>query len=421
MSVHVVGVGESLWQISNRYGVPIQTIVELNGLPSASGLVPGLALYIPDSQLPIRSYQIKSGDQIRELAQRYRTDISSILAANPGINPNELSVGQLIHIPSPIKLRIATLGFIVPYGGSAVLSLLDSHAGQLTYLAVVAYSFTSEGYAYNLIEDSAIVTRSKQLNITPLLMIRNFTGVDFSAELAGRVLANPVYRRNLVQSIVNLTKQRGFGGVSIDFEFIPPPQRNNFNLFLRELKTALGELILHVNVHAKTADLPTNRIVGAYDYATIGSIADIVAVMTIDYGYPGGPPDPIAPIWWIEQVVQYSLTQMNPRKLQIAIAHYGYDKVVGTNATRAMSVVSAQNQAISTGSPIQFDERSMSPWYRHWSTGVQHVVWFEDSRSFIAKYRLIDVYQLSGTTFWQISLPAPQNWAYLSRNIVVLK
>jgi spore germination protein len=176
-------------------------------------------------------------------------------------------------------------------------------------------------------------------------------------------------------------------------------------------------LILHVNVHAKTADIPTNRIIGAYDYAAIGSIADIVAVMTIDYGYPGGPPDPIAPIWWIEQVVQYSITQINPRKLQIAMPLYGYDKVVGTNATRAMSVVSAQNQAISTGSPIQFDQRSMSPWYRHWSARVEQVVWFEDIRSFIEKYRLMDVYQLSGTTYWQISLPAPQNWAYLRKKL----
>jgi spore germination protein len=421
MGVHVVGTGENLWTISNRYGVPIQTIVKLNGLPSASTLVPGLALYIPDNQLPIRSYRIKTGDQIWKLAQRYRTDSSSILALNPGVNPNQLFVGQIIHIPSPVKLKIATLGFIVPSGESAVLLLLDSLAGQLTYLAVVAYSFTAEGYAYNEIEDAAIVSRSKQLNITPLLMIRNFTGVDFSAELAGHVLANSVYRRNLVQSIVNLTRQRGFGGVSIDFEFIPPPQRNDFNLFLRELKTALGELILHVNVHAKTEDIPTNRIIGAYDYAAIGSIADMVAVMTIDYGYPGGPPDPIAPIWWMEQVVQYSITQINPRKLQIAMPLYGYDKVVGTNVTRAMSVVSAQNQAISTGSQVQFDQRSMSPWYRHWSTGVEQIVWFEDIRSFIEKYRLMDLYQLSGTTFWQISLAAPQNWAYLSKNIAVMK
>ena len=108
------------------------------------------------------------------------------------------------------------------------------------------------------------------------------------------------------------------------------------------------------------------------------------------------------------------LTQINPRKLQIAMPLYGYDKVVGTNATHAMSVLAAQNQAISTGSPIEFDQTAMSPWYRHWMTGVEHVVWFEDIRSFIEKYSLIDIYQLSGTTFWQISLPAPQNWAYLS-------
>jgi spore germination protein len=421
MGVHMVSTGENLWAISNRYGIPMQSIVELNGLPSDRSLVPGLALYIPDNQPPIRSYKIKSGDQFWEIAQRYNTDISTILGANPGVDPNQLFIGQIINIPSRVKLEIATLGFLVPSGGSAVLSVLDSLAGQLTYLAVVAYSFTAEGYAYNEIEDTAIVARSKQLNITPLLMIRNFTGVDFSAELVGHVLSNPVYRRNLVQSITNLTRQRGFGGVSIDFEFIPPPQRNDFNLFLRELKNALGELILHVNVHAKTEDIPTNRIIGAYDYAAIGSIADIVAVMTIDYGYPGGPPDPIAPIWWMEQVVQYSITQINPRKLQIALPLYGYDKVVGTNVTRAMSVVSAQNQAIITGAPIQFDQRSKAPWYRHYRAGVEHIVWFEDIRSFIEKYRLMDLYQLSGTTFWQVSLAAPQNWAYLSKNIAVSK
>ena len=420
MGVHVVGTGENLWAISNRYGVPIQTIVKQNGLLSANALVPGLALYIPDNQLSIRSYQIKPGDQIWKLAKRFNTEISAILAAT-GIDPTQLYIGQIINIPSPVKLEISTLGFLVPSGGSSILSILDSLAEQLTYLAVVAYSFTAEGYAYIQIEDSAIVSHCKRLNITPLLMIRNFTGVDFSAELAGHVLGNPTYRRNLILSIVNLTRQRGFGGVSIDFEFIPPPQRNDFNIFLRELKIALGELILHVNVHAKTADLPTNRIVGAYDYAAIGNAADIVAVMTIDYGYPGGPPDPIAPIWWIEEVIQYALTQINPRKLQIAMPLYGYDKVVGTNATHAMSVVSAQNQAITTGSPIEFDQRSMSPWYRHWSTGLEHIVWFEDIRSLIAKYRLIDIYNLLGTTYWQISLPAPQNWAYLSNNITVLK
>jgi spore germination protein len=421
MAVHVVRSGEYLWAISNLYGVPIQTIVSENGLPAGGNIVPGLALYLPDNQPAIRTYQIKPGDQIWQIAQQFQTDISSILTANPAVNPNQLFIGQILTIPTSVKMEMATLGFIVPSSDSVILPILENLANQLTYLAVVAYSFTNEGYAYNEMDDAAIVRHSHELNITPLLMIRNFTGVDFSAELAGNVLGYPPYRRNLVNSIVNLAKQRGFGGVSIDFEFIPPPQRQSFNLFLLDLKQALGELILHVNVHAKTEDIPTNRIIGAYDYAAIGAVADIVAVMTIDYGYPGGPPDPVSPLWWMEQVIQYSITQMDPRKLQIAMPLYGYDKVVGTNATHALSVLDTQNLAISTGSPIQFEEKARSPWYRYWVNNAEHVVWFEDIRSFIEKYQLIDRYQLSGTTFWQISLPAPQNWSYLSRNITVVK
>ncbi|MBV7509418.1 LysM peptidoglycan-binding domain-containing protein [Bacillus sp. sid0103] len=421
MAVHIVVAGEYLWMISKRYGVSIQTIVELNGLPSANALAPGLALYLPDNLPPLRTYRIKAGDHIWNLAQQFNIDPAAILTANPGINQNQLMIGQIINIPSPIKMDLATLGFLVPSAIAANLATLDALAEQLTYLAVVAYSFTEEGYAFNMVEDTALIARSNQLKIVPLLMIRNLAGTDFSAELAGRVLENPTYRANLVASIVNLTTQRGFGGVSIDFEFIPPARRNDFILFLAALKSSLGGLILQVNVHAKTADIPTNRIIGGYDYAGISNVVDLVAVMTMDYGYPGGPPDPIAPITWVEQVIKYSLTQINPRKLQIALALYGYDKVVGTNKTRALSVNAAQNQAISLGGPIEFDNPSKSPWYRYWSGGEEHVVWFEDIRSYIEKYKLMDLYQLVGTTFWQISLPAPQNWAYLSKNFNVVK
>ncbi|MGG1400332.1 glycosyl hydrolase family 18 protein [Bacillus salipaludis] len=421
MTVHVVRQGENLWGISTLYGIPLQTVAQVNGLTSTTSLVPGLALYIPDKLVPIRYYRIKAGDHIWQLANQFQTSTAAILAANQGISPNRLVVGQIIAIPSPIKMEIATLGFIVPSAIGDILSTLDTLANQLTYLAIVAYSFTEEGFAFNEIEDSDIITKCNQLNITPLLMIRNYTKGDFSAELAGKVLENPVYRQNLIASIVNLTIQRGFGGVSIDLEFIPPPRRQDFIKFLTDLKTALGTLILHVNVHAKTADIPTNRIIGAYDYMAIGNAADIVAVMTIDYGYPTGPPDPIAPITWMEQVVRYSLTQINPRKLQIALPLYGYDKISSTHSSHALSVLAAQNQAIATGQQIQFDSTAKSPWYRYWKNNEEHVVWFEDIRSYMEKYKLIDEYLLLGTTFWQLSLPAPQNWEYLNQNISVVK
>ena len=114
MAVHVVTAGENLWKISTRYGVSIQTIVELNGLPSANTIAPGLALYLPDNLPPLRSYRIKAGDHIWNLAQQFNINPAAILAANPGVHPTQLVIGQTINIPSPIKLDMATLGFLVP-------------------------------------------------------------------------------------------------------------------------------------------------------------------------------------------------------------------------------------------------------------------------------------------------------------------
>jgi spore germination protein len=415
MAVHVVKAGENLWSIARTYGVTIQSIVNVNGLPSANSIVPGLALYIPDLQPIVRYYKIKSGDTLWKLSVQFRTTVISILNANPGIDPNRMYIGQNINIPSPVQPQMGTLGFIVPSSPQSFLAGFDALAPKLTFLAIVGYSFTNEGYAYAGMDDSAIVIRSKELNVIPLLVVQNTTSEGFSKELAGTVLSNPVYRNNLVASLVNLANQRGFGGISIDLEFIPPPQREDFNTFLRELKAAMGNLILHVNVHAKTADIPTNPIIGAYDYKAIGEIADIVAVMTIDYGYPGGPPDPITPLWWLALVIRYSISLIPANKLQIALGLYGHDKVVGTSQYKALSVLQAQNLAISTGSVIQFDQAAKSPWFTYWKGTEQHIVWFEDIRSYIEKYRQVDLYQLYGITYWQLSLPAPQNWVYLEK------
>ena len=114
MTVHVVNAGENLWSIARTYGVTIQSIVEANGLPSANLIIPSLALYIPDSQPIPRFYKIKAGDTLWQLAKRFKTNVSSILNANTGLDPNKLYIGQNINIPSAIKPQMATLGFVVP-------------------------------------------------------------------------------------------------------------------------------------------------------------------------------------------------------------------------------------------------------------------------------------------------------------------
>ena len=420
MAIHIVQTDDTLWNISSMYGISLQRLVEVNGLAS-SKLIPGLALYIPNEINHYRYYAIKTGDTLSQIAKVYGTNVEDILEANPNINPNRLLVGQKISIPSPYKNRLLTLAFAFPQASGSGFTMLEQHANQLSYVAIVAYSFTAEGYAYMESDDRAIVEKSKQVGVTPLFMLRNFREGDFDAELAGSVFMNPLFRRHLVVSTMNFVRNKGYGGVSMDIEFIPPARRNDYVTFLTELKSELKELVLHVNVHAKTEDNFMNRIVGGHDYRRIGEVADLVAVMTIDYGYPTGPPEPISPLWWMYQVLRYSLQNIPAQKLQAAIPLYGYDKVIPNFSTKALSALASQNQAIQIGSTIHYDVAAASPWYEYWENQNHHITWFEDIQSISAKYELFDLYQLAGVTFWQLGLSFPQNWSFIEQNIFVVK
>ncbi|WP_100404904.1 glycosyl hydrolase family 18 protein [Bacillus solitudinis] len=418
MTVHVVQAGDTLWNISQQYQVPIETIQLVNGLRSTL-LIPGLALYVPNEGSLPRNHQVKVGESLWLLARQYNTTIEAIITANADINLEPLLVGQRLLIPSSQPLIMKTLGFIMPY--STQMEKFDEIADQLTYLAIVSYSLTEKGYAYVELEDNLIVQRSLERNVTPLLMIRNLADGEFSPQLIGQVLENENYRNNLIQSMMNFVEQKGYGGISIDFEFIPPAQRLDFIQFLDELKGALGARVLHVNVHAKTVDIPTNPIIGGYDYEAIGAIADYIGVMTMDYGYPGGPPDPVSPFWWMEQVIQYSVNVIPPEKIQIGLPLYGYEWPLGTNLTLGRSLLDAQTIAIETGAIIHFDSYARVPFYYYWRGREGRIVWFDDIRSYLEKYRLVDLYQLNGATYWHINLSFPQNWAYLRQHVAIVK
>lgn len=46
-------------------------------------------------------YTIRAGDTLWNLAEQYNTTIEAIMAANPGIDPDNLQIGQMIMIPDP--------------------------------------------------------------------------------------------------------------------------------------------------------------------------------------------------------------------------------------------------------------------------------------------------------------------------------
>ena len=95
---------DTLYSIATRFGVSVQSILDANPGLNPNNLRIGEILCIPAAPPPTCptnsfSYTIRAGDTIFSLAQRYNVTPQSILDLNPSVDPNSLRVGQIICIP----------------------------------------------------------------------------------------------------------------------------------------------------------------------------------------------------------------------------------------------------------------------------------------------------------------------------------
>ncbi len=116
---YVVKSGDSLWSISNRYGVSVNDIKSLNNLTS-NNLSIGQVLEIPsnnDNSSNSNTYIVKSGDSLWNIANRFGTTVNELKALN-NLTSNNLSIGQVLEIPSSNDNSSNSNTYIVKSGDS---------------------------------------------------------------------------------------------------------------------------------------------------------------------------------------------------------------------------------------------------------------------------------------------------------------
>lgn len=102
--LYTIKAGDTVYGISRRAGIVPQALLAANPGLDPYRLRIGQRICVP-APLPEQCpggafpYQIKSGDTLYSIARRYNTSVESIIGLNPGINPEFLGVGSFICIP----------------------------------------------------------------------------------------------------------------------------------------------------------------------------------------------------------------------------------------------------------------------------------------------------------------------------------
>jgi len=143
--------GDTLWSISQRYDVKMNSIISTNNLKEISRLSIGQKLKLPITNMDIAKaegysqdaaaeeiiYYVKKGESLWSISREYNVKLEAIISANSIADASKISTGQQLRIPNvhgarsnmgnfiwPVRGRITS-----PYGMRVVSGRKDFHAG----------------------------------------------------------------------------------------------------------------------------------------------------------------------------------------------------------------------------------------------------------------------------------------------------
>ena len=272
-------------------------------------------------------------------------------------------------------------------------------------------------------------------------------------------LADPALRAQHVADIVALVMANGYDGIDLDYETFAfsdgssswAATQPNWTAFVTELGAALkaqGKLL------AVTIPPPCNTA-GAcgpksgywvYNIAGIAPAVDRIRIMAYDYHVNGI--GPIAPMPWVRSIVQYTVSVMDPAKLQIGVPTYGraWTRLDGKPApthrhlpdrqelrrlpslTAMASVTDRDIPALLasvgvTDQDIQWSEADQENWVYYdkkvnWTDSAgatqtctaKRVMWWVGPQAVLARTQLVGEFGLSAAAYWTVGGDDPAQW-----------
>ena len=298
--------------------------------------------------------------------------------------------------------------------------LLRQVLPYMTYATPFTYGIGADGGLVAL-RDEGILAAAGQYSVLPWMHLSTMTEEGrFSSARAEALLGSAPRQETLLGQIKEILKEKGYGGLDVDFEYIRPELGAAYAAFVDRLRRELNPLGCSVLVALAPKTFAGQRglLYEAHDYAALGRAANGVLLMTYEWGYTAGPPMAVAPLDKVRQVVDYALTEIPAEKLFLGVPVYGYDWPLPfrEGVTRGESVSPQEALALARrhGAEIRYDETAQAPWFRYTAAGGrEHEVWFEDARSSYAKFRLAAEKGLQGVGLWNLMRPAPQTYLAL--------
>ncbi len=414
--IHVVKQGETISSIAFDYGVSPERLAYDNQV-SGEALAEGQALLV---LIPEIIHSAAPGETVYSISRKYQTSVLQIYRNNPYLLQSVLKPGDVLAISftQPKMGDMELIGYAYPFISD---DILDKVLLYIRELLVFSYGFTRMGELIPPRGEERLIEKAREMGVRPILVLTPFSeSGTFSNQLVKAVSEDLPMQKRLIENLLFTVREKNYGGVDVDFEYILPEDKDGYAAFVANLQTTMSaqEYSVSVALAPKISAEQKGLLYEGVDYSALGKAADHVFLMTYEWGYTYGPPMAVAPINKVRQVLDYAVTEIPTEKIFMGIPNYAYDWPLpyekGVTKAETIGNVQAVHRALQYGVPILFDEIAMTPYFRYISEGIEHEVWFEDVRSIQAKADLIKEYGFAGGGYWNLMRPFRSNWLYFN-------
>ena len=250
----------------------------------------------------------------------------------------------------------------------------------------------------------------KASGVPVVAVISNFSGEDFNGTPLHRILNDNVKKEKLISRIIEVIQQNHFSGVNIDFEELQETSDEPLVSFMQDLYTRMHAMHLLV-----TQDVsPFNS---DYNYKELAKYNDYLFLMAYDEHSGGSQPGPISSQKYIEAALDEAVKQIDPHKLILAIAGYGYDWPKGDQG-QDVTYAEALSVAAEAGAKVFFDTSTYNLNYNYTDeNNVEHTVFFTDAATNYNTMRFATEYNVGGVALWRLGSADNRLWSFFNKDL----
>ena len=240
-----------------------------------------------------------------------------------------------------------------------------------------------------------------RLKLAPL--VSNAHDDIWDQAAADAVILDPAAQKAFLAALVRTAAAEGYDGYVLDLESLSPKAAAGYPALLGAARAAMAPS--GREVWATVAPGPDEPL------AALAGAGDAAVLMAYDECWATSNAGPVAGADWLRRLLSDRLAGLDPSRVVIALAAYGYDwpdgkpgKPIGAGEAIAL----ARRMKVQ----VQRDPVSANAHFAYAGPGGRpHQVWFVDGPAFAADRAAAAAFKPRGYAVWRLGLEDPALWS----------